>query len=103
MSKSTNASRNPLKIHSKDKQFKVQLVTVYNALLIKPMTMKEVDVYTGIMRENICRYIDTLIEQGRIAMTKKRKCTITGHNHVMEFTANPELFPKSNQLELFNK
>jgi len=50
----------------KDKQFKAQLTKVYKAFAEKPMTMKEADVYTGVMRENICRYIDILFEQGKI-------------------------------------
>lgn len=90
-----------LNLQSKDREFTAQLAKVYNALMVRPMTMKEADIYTGVMRENICRYISILLEQGRIAMIKKRRCSITGHNHVMEFTANSELFPKPNQLELF--
>lgn len=85
----------------KDKQFKAQFKTVYECLKIKPMTMKEVDVLTGIMRENVCRYIDDLLKQGKIAIIKKRKCKITGYPYVNEYTANPDLFPKSNQLKLF--
>lgn len=81
--------------------FNNQLTDVYNALKIKPMTMKEIDVFTGIMRENICRHVDTLLKPGRIAIVRKRKCKITGHPFVNEYTANPDLFPKSNQLKLF--
>ena len=65
------------------------------------MTIKEADVFTGVMRENICRYVDILLEQGRIAVLRKRKCTITGYPYVNEYTGNSDLFPKSNQLELF--
>jgi hypothetical protein len=86
---------------AKDKQFKAQLQRVYHALNERPMTMKETDVYTGVMRENICRYIDTLFEQGKIAILRKRKCTITGYPYVNEYTTNPEFFPKSNQLKMF--
>ena len=86
---------------SEDTRFKAQLQRVLEALRQKPMTMKEVDVYTGVMRENICRYIDTLTEQNRIAILQKRKCSITGRNKVNEYTANPLLFPKSNQLKMF--
>lgn len=85
----------------KDKQFKAQLQRVYLALKESPMTMKEVDIYTGVMRENICRYIDTLFEQGKIAILRKRKCTVTGYPYVNEYTADPDLFPKSNQLKMF--
>lgn len=84
-----------------DKIFKAQLLKIYNAFKVRPMTMKEADVFTGIMRENICRHVDTLLEQGRIAVIRKRRCTITGHPYVNEYTSDPNLFPKSNQLKLF--
>ncbi|WP_417237212.1 hypothetical protein [Bizionia paragorgiae] len=85
----------------KNKHFKAQMVKVYKAFAERPMTMKEADVYTGVMRENICRYVSDLLEQGRIAVLRKRRCTITGHPDVNEYTGNSNLFPKSNQLELF--
>jgi hypothetical protein len=84
-----------------NKNFKVHLNTVHDALKIQPMTMKEIDVFTGIMRESICRYISILLEQGKIAVTWQRKCSITKHRKVKEFTADKNLFPKSNQLTLF--
>jgi hypothetical protein len=87
---------------SKNTKFQAQLTKVYNAFKEKPMTMLEADLISGIMRSNICWYIDDLIEQGRIAMVRKRKCTITGRI-VKEFTSNPDLFPKSNQLSLFDE
>lgn len=83
-----------------DKHFSIQLETIYNAFTVKPMTMKEVDVYTGIMRENVCRHVDTLHNQGRIAVIRKRKCSITGWI-ANEYTTNPSLFPIDNQLNLF--
>lgn len=101
--RSTNSqSLNSLSIsESKDSKFKAQLKKVYQAFKEKPMTMKEADVYTGVMRENICRYVDMLIEQDRIAIRKKRKCSVTGFNNVNEYTGDPSLFPKSNQLKMF--
>lgn len=86
---------------AKDNHFKAQIRRVYEALKYKPMTMKETDVYTGVMRENICRYIDTLFEQGKVAIIRKRKCNVTGFPYVNEYTTNPDLFPKSNQLKMF--
>ena len=86
----------------KGKVFNLQLKLVYNALKVKPMTMKEVDVYTGVMRENICRYFDLLLKQGHIAVIRRRKCNITNYPYVNEYTANPDLFPKSIQYDLFN-
>lgn len=77
-----------------------QLKKVLTALYVKPMTMKELDVYTGIMRENICRHIKTLLDTNKVAVIKKRKCTITGHNNVNEYSTNPDLFPQSNQLDI---
>lgn len=90
-------------IQAKDNRFKAQLQRVYEALMRKPMTMKEADIYTGVMRENNCRYIDTLSEQGKtkLQLLKKRKCSITGYPYVNEYTANSNLFPKSNQLKMF--
>jgi hypothetical protein len=85
----------------KDSKFKAQLRKVYQAFKEKPMTMKEADVYTGVMRESICRYVDVLLNQDRIAVIKKRRCTITGYPYVNEYTGDPELFPKSDQLNLF--
>ncbi len=87
---------------AKDNNFTAQLKKVYQAFKEKPMTMKEADVYTGVMRENICRYVDTLLEQERIAIVKKRKCKITGYPYVNEYTGDPNLFPKSNQLKMFS-
>tara|TARA_R110001632_G_scaffold17761_1_gene55927 strand:+ start:1086 stop:1394 length:309 start_codon:yes stop_codon:yes gene_type:complete len=86
---------------NKDRYFKAQLRRVLEALKEKPMTMKEVDVCTGIMRENICRYVSDLMESGMIAVRKRRRCSITGFPLVNEYTGNPDLFPKSNQLKLF--
>lgn len=78
-----------------------QLKKVYSAFKAKPLTMKEADVSTGVMRENICRYVRTLLSEGKIAVRRKRKCKITGYPLVKEYTGNPDLFPKSNQLEMF--
>lgn len=86
---------------AKDNKFKAQLKKVYQAFKEKPMTMKEADVYTGIMRENICRYVDMLLDQERIAIRRKRKCKITGYPYVNEYTCDPALFPKSGQLKMF--
>lgn len=100
MSTTTTQSLNKFN-EAKDKKFRAQLKRVYQAFKEKPMTMKEADIYTGIMRENICRYVNTLLEQGRIAERRKRRCKITGYPHVKEYTGNPNLFPKSNQTKLF--
>jgi hypothetical protein len=86
---------------AKDTKFDDQLTIIYQAFLERPMTMKEADVQTGIMRENICRYVGALLQSGRIAIRKRRRCSITGYPNVKEYTADPDLFPSSNQLKLF--
>ena len=78
-----------------------QLKSVFNAFFEYPKTMKEVDAETKIMRENICRYVSTLRNENRISLVGYRKCNITGNPKVGIYTTNPDLFPKSNQLELF--
>ena len=78
-----------------------QLKSIYNAFYEYPKTMKEVDAETNIMRENICRHVSTLRNENRISLVGYRKCKVTGFNKVGIYSTNPELFPKSNQLELF--
>lgn len=78
----------------------IQLEAVYNALYKTPMTMKETDVVTGIMRESICRYISTLRDSGRVAVLGERICTVTKHLANI-YTTNPDLVPAP-QPNLFN-
>lgn len=84
----------------KDKVFQAQFERVYQAFLKSPMTMKEADVQTGIMRENICRYVRALRLNNRIAKIKRRRCKVT-KSMAWELTTNPELFPINGQLTLF--
>ena len=97
-----NHDNSPNKRQGQDTKFKADLIKVYNALKAKPMTMKEADIYTGVMRESICRHIDTLLRQGSIAVIRKRKYTITGYPYVKEYTANLSFVRKSNQLTMFD-
>jgi len=76
-----------------------QLTIVFNAFFEYPKTMKEVDLETNIMRENICRHVSTLRNGNRIYLVGYRKCKVTGFKRVGTYTTNPELSPKSNQLE----
>lgn len=96
-----NHDNSPNKRQVQDITFNADLEKVYNALKVKPMTMKEIDVYTGVMRESVCRHINTLLEQNKIAIVRERKCSITGYPYVNEYTTDKSLFPKSNQLNLF--
>lgn len=78
-----------------------QLNVIFNAFFESPKTMKEVDLETNIMRENICRHVSTLRSENRIALVGYRKCKVTGFDNVGIYTTNPDLFPKSDQMELF--
>lgn len=98
---STHSLNNTFGQRSKDRHFKTQLQRVYEAFKTEPMTMLEADKVTGVMRSNICYFIDKLKAENKIAVRKIRKCSITGYPYVQELTANPDLFPQSNQLKLF--
>jgi DNA-binding transcriptional regulator LsrR (DeoR family) len=77
---------------------RAQKSRVYKALLIEPLTMLEISNYTNIRRANICRYISEMEEAGIVCIIAKRKCTISGHPFVGEYTADKSLFPYDNQL-----
>lgn len=81
--------------------FSADLNRVYEALKETPLTMKEVDIRTGVMRESVCRHISTLLKAGLIVKRKVRRCTVTGYPYVNEYTGDSRLFPKKNQLSLF--
>ena len=74
---------------------------VFNAFFESPKTMKEVDQETGVMRENICRYVKYFRKRNNIALVGYRKCKVTGRTKVGAYTTNKDLFPISNQLKLF--
>jgi hypothetical protein len=74
-----------------------QIDRVFQSFLESPKTMKEADVSSGIMRENITRYVRMLKRLDAIVMLRKRYCSITGHR-AGEYTTNKELFPKAHQL-----
>jgi len=90
---------NPNK-ESKDAIHMIQMEKVFQAFFEEPMTMKEADRATGIMRESICRYVGTLRKQNRIAVIKKRYCSVTKHL-AAELTTDPYLMPIKLQLNLF--
>lgn len=81
-----------------------QLDVVFDSFKERPKTMKMVNMETDIMRENICRYVAILQEQGKIAVVKTGRCPITGYSGVNYYTTDPELFPArtTSQLSLFN-
>lgn len=78
-----------------------QLEAVYNAFHQQPLTMKEVYVRTGVLREFVCWYCRTLRKSGQLYFIKIRKCSITGR-YVKEFTTNEAFVPEfPKQLKLF--
>lgn len=98
----STSSQSLKKFHqAKDNGFHAQIEKVYQAFQEMPMTMKEADVSTGIMRENICRYVAILVKRRLIVVRRIRKCRITGYPDVKEYTGDPNLFPESNQLKMF--
>ena len=84
----------------KDKKID-QLKAVFQSFFDSPKTMKEADVDSGIMRENITRYVRTFRQSKSIVVIRKRYCMVTKHL-ANEYTTNPELFPKPTQLTLFD-
>lgn len=84
----------------KDNHFETQMKRVFEAFKRKPSTMLMVSFETGILRANLCRYIAKWRKENRICIVRKGICPITKHRAIL-WTANPELFPTSNQLNLF--
>lgn len=83
------------------KSRQTELKRVRQAFFDQPLTMKEADKLTGIMRESICRYCALLRKHGHLFAIGKKRCSITGYPNVTVWTSNPDHSPNSNQLELF--
>ena len=79
-------------------EYKNQLNKMRIALSEKPLTRFEVAKLINVDRSNICRYVAHLFDRDLIAVTKKRRCTISGYPYVEELTTNTDLFPEDNQL-----
>lgn len=79
---------------------KAQLQKVFKAFYDRPRTMKEADEVSGVMRENICRYVRDLRKTEKIQRIGEKYCSITKHKAGI-YTTNPDLFLESNQLQLF--
>ena len=79
-------------------EFKNQRNRMYKALLEKSLTRYEVAKLINVDRANICRYVSYFFDRDLIAVTKKRRCTISGYPYVEELTTNRDLFPEDNQL-----
>ena len=100
----TNDTHSPenLNKYSEYQSVKNQVPTVFKAFFDEPKTMKEVELDTTIDRAHICRYVATFLKENRIAFLHDRKCRATG-SLAGAYTTNPELFPKSNQLSIFDE
>lgn len=102
--KSNNTNHRPenLNKYSEYQSVKNQVPTVFKAFYDEPKTMKEVELDTNIDRAHICRYVATFLKENRIAFLHDRKCRATG-SLAGAYTTKPELFPKSNQLSIFDE
>lgn len=79
-------------------EFEVQRKKLYQALLIKPSTRFEVAKLINVDRSNICRYVSYFLDRNLIAVTRIRRCNISGYPYVEELTTNKDLFPGDNQM-----
>ncbi len=93
---------NPLNSEPKGNYFHRQLLQAKEAFFEQPCTMRMVEVYTGILRPNICRYVATLKDSGLIQLYKVGRCPYTNHRAGF-YTTNPALFSKPQQLSLFEQ
>lgn len=78
---------------NEDKHFEGQMKRVFAAFHKQPKTMLMVEVETGIMRPNICRYVSKWKKQSRIKIVGLGICPISKNGGVQRLTTNPELFP----------
>jgi len=90
-----------LEKHQKHISLPTELVEVFNAFYGIPATMRMVEVKTGVLRPNICRYVARLQKAGKIRLVRFGYCPFTGHlagfySTHPEFTSN-----LSGQFQLF--
>ena len=55
---------------------------------------------TDIPLQNVCLYVKDLIKNGKLAIIKKDRCCVS-KRRVQYLSANPDLFPRDNQLKLW--
>lgn len=68
----------------------IQAKAVFKYWQHTPSTMLECAIATGILRANICRYVDDFRDAGTIFYLGKKTCSISKHK-AGEYTTNPEL------------
>lgn len=88
-SHSFNTNERQFQHQDKDK-YNFQKKQVFDCFYNGCYTMKEVDVKTSIMRENLCRYVAELKNDNLIYPIRKRICTVTKHL-ATEYTTNYSL------------
>jgi hypothetical protein len=98
--KKAPAGKQRAKHQHEDNHLSDQLSRVFDAFYEQPRTMKETDIATGVMRENICWYCRTLRKENKLFPIRKRYCKVTNHR-AFEYTTNPSLVPENLQLSLF--
>lgn len=75
----------------KDKHFETQYQIVYQSFKECPKTMLQVSLETGILRANICRYIDDMKDKGLVQEVRKGRCPYT-HYVAGYYSTDPRLF-----------
>lgn len=80
-------------LQGKDKDFRSQYQISYLAFKERPKTMLQVSVETGILRANICRYVDEMRDRGQIQVVRRGLCPLT-KDRAGFYSTDPALFPK---------
>lgn len=83
-----------------NKKLKMQMAKVYNPFTKMPIKMKEVDVYTLVIRENICRHLHEPLEQRLIVTLSKSKFPVKGCFYSNEYIGNSVLTQQYNKLKM---
>ncbi len=86
---------------NKDTYFQSQFKKIESYFRDYTATRYMAETDTGIPLQNICRYCEKLFKSNKIAVVRKAKCQQSGCDNVQYLTTNPELFPKDNQLKLW--
>lgn len=64
---------------SLDHNRRTEIIRTYDAFFRIPATMRMVEVQTGILRPNICRYVARLVREGKIKLIRYGYCPHTKH------------------------
>jgi len=97
-----NNATTPRDNRSKDTKYLSQFRLVNQFLHHNTASRYMTAVSTGIPIQNVCRYIDTLRKSDSVAIIRIDKCSISGE--MVEFlSTNPAIFPKDNQLRLWDE